>query len=155
MNVISYNLKRHIELLNHQKNVISQDKSFFKENQAEFLELSRYNAAVDQHIFWENRFEVASLIQTFLNQEINAEEFHDSVFGLRRNHIDKCDKFLSKLVSGEIKEFFPNKESYKLKGFLSSLYFECEHFEVNSDEETFYNSIRNGFLKFQKILNEE
>jgi hypothetical protein len=26
---------------------------------------------------------------------------------------------------------------------------------VNSDEETFYNSIRNGFLKFQKILNEE
>ena len=155
MNGISYNLKRHIELLNHQKNVISQDKSFFKENQAEFLELSRYNAAVDQHIFWENRFEVASLIQTFLNKEINAEKFHDSVFGLRRNHIDKCDKFLSKLVSEEIKEFFPNKESYKLKGFLSSLYFECEHFEMNWDEERFYNSIRNGFLKFQKILNEE
>ena len=31
----------------------------------------------------------------------------------------------------------------------------CEHFEINWDEETFYNSIRNGFLKFQKILNEE
>ena len=107
MNVISYNLKRHIELLNHQKKVISQNKSFFKENQAEFLELSHYNADVAQHIFWEDRFEVASLIQTFLNKEINAEEFHDSVFGLRRNHIDKCDKFLSKLVSGEIKEFFP------------------------------------------------
>ena len=108
MNVISYNLKRHIKLLNHQKNVISQGKSFFKENQAEFLELSRYNAAVDQHIFWVNRFEVASLVQTFLNKEINAEEFHNSVFGLRRNHINKCDKFLSKLVFGEIKEFFPN-----------------------------------------------
>jgi hypothetical protein len=26
---------------------------------------------------------------------------------------------------------------------------------MNWDEETFYNSIRNGFLKFQKILNEE
>jgi len=51
MNVISYNLKRHIKLLNHQKKVISQNKSFFKENQAEFLELSQYNAAVDQHIF--------------------------------------------------------------------------------------------------------
>jgi hypothetical protein len=72
---------------------------------------------------------VASLIQTFLNKEINAEEFHDNVFGLRRNHIDKCNKFLSKLVSEEIKEFFPTKESYKLKGFLSSLYFECEHFD--------------------------
>jgi len=62
MNIISYNFKRHIELLNYQKNVISQDKSFFKENQSEFLELSRYSAAVDQHIFWQNRFEVALLI---------------------------------------------------------------------------------------------
>jgi len=97
------------------------------------LELSQYNAAVDQHIFWEDPFEVASVIQAFLNKDIDGEEFHDSVFGLRRN----CDKFLSRLVSEEIKEFFPNKESYKLKGFLSSLYF---------DEETFYNSIRNGFL---------
>ena len=26
---------------------------------------------------------------------------------------------------------------------------------MNWDEETFYNSIRNGVLKFQKILNEE
>ena len=155
MNVISYNLKRHVELLNHEKKVRSQNKSFFKENRAESLKLSKYSAAVDQHIFWEDRFEVASLIQAFLTKEIDAEEFHDSVFGLRRNHIDKCDKFLSKLVSEEIKKFSPNKESYKLKGFLSSLYFECEHFEINWDEETFYNSIRNGFLKFQKILNEE
>ena len=155
MNLINYNLKKHIELLNHQKKLRIQDKSFLKENQAEFLELTRYNAAVDHHIFWENRFEVASLIQTFLNHEITAKEFHDCVFGLRRNHIDKCDKFLAKLVSGEIKEFFPNKEAYKLKGFLSSLYGECEYFEMNWDEETFYNSIRNGFLKFQKILNEE
>lgn len=155
MNLISYNLKKHIELLNHQKNVISQGKSFLKENQAEFLELSQYDAAVDPHIFWENRFEVTSLIKTFLNQEIIVEEFHDSVFGLYRNHIHKYNKFISKLVSGEIKEFFPNKESYKLKGFLSFLYSECEYFEMNRDEETFYNSIRNGFLKFQKILNEE
>lgn len=119
------------------------------------MELSKYNAAVDRHIFWEDRFEVASLIQAFLNKEMDGEEFHDNVFGLRRNHLAKCEKFLSKLVSEEIKDFVPNKESYKLKGFLSSLYFEYEHFEMNFDEEEFYTSIRNGFLKFQKILNEE
>jgi hypothetical protein len=44
-----------------------------KENQAEFLELRKYNAAVDQQIFWEDRFEVASLIQAFLNF-LNFEE---------------------------------------------------------------------------------
>jgi len=155
MNVINYNIKRHIELLKYEKKIRSQNKSFFKENQTEFLELSKYNAAIDQHIFWEDRFEVASLIQTFLNKEIDGEEFHDSVFGLRRNYITKCEKFLLKLVSEDIKEFFLNKKSYKLKGILSSLYFECEHFEMNFDEEEFYTSIRNGFLKSQKILNEE
>ena len=38
MNIISYNLKRHIELLKYEKKVRSQNKSFFKENQTEFLE---------------------------------------------------------------------------------------------------------------------
>ena len=94
-------------------------------------------------------------MEAFLNKKMNAHEFHDSVFGLRRKHLAKCDTFLSKLVSEEIKDFSPSKDAYRLKGFLSALYFECEHFEMNWDEETFYNSIRNGFLKFQKILNEE
>ena len=85
----------------------------------------------------------------------DIEEFRESVFGLRRKHMDKYNKFLSKLISKEIEKFSPNKKAEKLNGFLSSLYFECENFEMDSDEETFYNSIRNGFLKFQKILNEE
>jgi hypothetical protein len=155
INIIRYNFKRHIELLNHQKKVLSQHRSFFEENQEEFLELSKYNGVIDQHIFWENRFEVASIIKTFLNKKIDAHEFHDSVFGLRRNHIEKCNRFLSQLLSEEIKEFVPNKESYKLKRFLSSLYFECEHFEMDWDEKKFYNSIRNGFVKMQDVLEED
>ena len=155
MNSINYDLKRHIELLKHEKKFRSQNKSFFEENLTEFWELNKYNAAVSEHIFWEDRFQVDSLIQAFLNKEINGEEFHDNVFELRRNHLAKCKKFLSQLVSKEIKNFFPNKESYKLKGFLSSLYFECENFEMNFDEEEFYASIQDGLLKFRKILKEE
>jgi hypothetical protein len=126
-----------------------------KENPKEALELIKYGAKVSQHIVWEDRFEIASVIQDFLSKKIDAHEFHDSVFGLRRKHSEKCKRFLSKLVSEEIKDFCPNKNAHKLKGFLSALYFECEHFEMHWDEERFYNSIRNGFLKFQKILNEE
>ena len=155
MNVISYNIKKHIELLKYEKKVRSQNKSFFKENRTESLELSKYSAAVSQHIFWENRFEVASVIQAFLSKEMDGQEFHDSVFGLRRKHLAKCNKFLSKLVSEEIKDFSPTKESYKSKGFLSALYFECEHFETNFDEDELYTSIRTRFLKFQKFLNGE
>ena len=125
---INYNLKRHIELLKQKKKILNEKKSFLKENPKEGLELIKYNAKVSQHIVWEDRFEIASVIENFLSKKINAHEFHDSVFGLRRNHIAKCDKFLSKLVSEEIKNFCPNKNSHKLKRFLSVLYFECEHF---------------------------
>ena len=90
---------------------------------------------------WEDRFEIASVMEDFLSKKINAHEFHDSVFGLHRKHLEKCKRFLSKLVSEEIKDFCPNKNAHKLKGFLSALYCECEHFETNFDEAEFYTSI--------------
>jgi hypothetical protein len=154
---MTYNQKRHIQLLKRSQDLKNQGKHLFLENPEEDLELSKYDGAVAQHIFWEDRFEVASLIQAFLNKEMDGEEFHDSVFGLRRKQIAKCDKFLSELAleKEELKDFFPNKESYKLKGFLSFLYFECEHFDDDYENDEFYTSIKNGFLKFQKALNEE
>ena len=112
MNDMNYNLKRQVELLKWKKKVLSQNKSFFKENRAEALELSKHSAAVSPHIFWENSFEVASVIRVFLNKEIDGPKFHDSIFGLRRKHLVKCDTFLSKLVSEELKYFYPTKNSH-------------------------------------------
>jgi len=153
--LFSYNLKRHIELLKQQKKVRNEKKSFLKENPKEDSELNKYSANVSQHIDWEDRFEIASVMEDFLSKKIDAHEFHDRVFGLRHMHLEKCKRFLSKLVSDEIKDFCPNKDAHKLKGFLSALYFECEHFETNFDEAELYTSIENLFLNFQKALNEE
>lgn len=144
---INYNLKRHIELLKQEKKILNEKKSFLKENPKEALELIKYGAKVSQHIVWEDRFEIASVMEDFLSKKINAHEFHDTVFGLRRKHSEKCKRFLSKLVSEEIKDFCPNKNAHKLKGLLSALYFECEHFETNFDEAELYTSIQN-YLKF-------
>ncbi len=94
-------------------------------------------------------------MEDFLSKKINAHDFHDSVFGLRRKHIEKCDRFLSKLVSGEIKDFCPNKNSHKTGAILSTLYFDCEAFETNFDEAEFYTSIEDIFFHFQISLNEE
>ena len=152
---INYNLKRHIELLKQKKKILNEKKSFLKENRKEALELIKYGAEVENHIVWEDRFEIASVMEDFLSKKINAHEFHDSVFGLRRKHLEKYNRFISKLVSEEIKDFYPNKNAHKLRVLLSALYFECEHFETNFDEVELYTSIENVFFKFQLILNEE
>ena len=93
---INYNLKRHIELLKQEKKILNEKKSFLKENPKEALELIKYGAKVSQHLVWEDRFEIASVIEDFLSKKINAHEFHDSVFGLRHKHSEKCKRFLSK-----------------------------------------------------------
>lgn len=99
---MNYNLKRHIELLNQEKKVRNEKKSFWKENPKEALELTKYNVQVDNHIVWEDRFEIGSVMTDFLSKNIDAHEFHDNVFGLRYKHLEKTNRFLSKLVLEEI-----------------------------------------------------
>ena len=49
--ILIYNLERHIKLLNDQKKILDQNKSFSKENEVKFLELNKDGLIVDQHIF--------------------------------------------------------------------------------------------------------
>jgi hypothetical protein len=71
---INYNLKRHIELLKQEKKILNEKKSFLKENPKEALELIKYGAKVSQHIVWEDRFEIASVMEDFLSKKINAHK---------------------------------------------------------------------------------
>ena len=150
-----YNQRRHIQLLKCSQDFKNQGKSFYKESPEESLELSHYNAAVEQHIFWEQRYEVYELMEDFLNRKINGQEFCDRVFGLRRNLMIACDQFLVQLVGVGVKDFQPDPRSKNLSGFLTGLFCECDGFMEDYQNPKFYTSIQNGFLNFQKALNEE
>ena len=153
----------HLELLKRSQDFKNQGKNLFLENREEDFELSKYNAAVAEHIFWQDRYQVALLMEDFLNRKIDGEELCDRVYGLRRKLINACEKFKLELGSEEFKDFQPDGRSKKLNGFLTGLFCECEHFADKSrrklredyENHQFYTSIKNGFLKFQKVLNEE
>jgi hypothetical protein len=149
---MTYNQKRHIQLLQR-----SQDlkKNLFLENREEDFELSEYNIAVEEHIFWQYRYQVASLMENFLNRKINGEKFCDRVFGFRRELMNRYDKFLLELSSGKVKDFQPDERSKKLSGFLTGLFCYCDDFMEDYENEEFSTAIQNGFLNFQKALNEE
>jgi hypothetical protein len=123
------------------------------------LELSKYDVAVEGHIFWQDRDQVTLLMEDFLNKKIDGESFCDQVYGLRRKLINKCEKFKLELISSseKIKDFPPDRRSKKLNGFLTDLYFKYEYFAEAEDyqNEKFYDSIKNGLLNFQKALNKE
>jgi hypothetical protein len=49
-----YNQQKHIQLLKRSQDFKNQGKSFYKQSTEKSLELSHYNAAVEQHIFWQH-----------------------------------------------------------------------------------------------------
>lgn len=147
-----YNLDRHRQLL-----IKNQEKDLFTENENEFFELSEYNAAVANHIFWTHRYQVALLMENFLNRKIDGELLCEEVYGLRRQLINTFDNFTLELISNSenTKNFQPDERSKKLSGFLTGIFCECEHFAEDYENDEFYTSIKNGFENFQNALNEE
>lgn len=154
---MKYNQKRHIELLKRSEDLKNQGKNIFIENPEEDFELSQYDIAVEEHFFWQDRKQVSLLMKNFLDKKINSTLFCDEVYGLRHKLINTCKKFDLELISSseKIKDFHPNEKSKKLSGFLTTLYCECEYFTETEEYQEFYDSIKNGFLILQKILNEE
>jgi hypothetical protein len=119
------------------------------------LELCSYDVVVEENIFWQQRYKVDELMQDFLNRKIDGQEFCSQVFGLRRNLMIECDKFLVQLGAGEVKDFQPDPRSKKLSGFLSGLFCYCDDFMEDYENDEFSNAMQNGFLNFQKALSEE
>ena len=99
---MTYNQKRHIQLLKRSQDLKNQGKNLFIENREEDFELSKYNIAVEEHIFWQDRYQFALSREDFLNRKIDGEEFCDGVYGLRRKLIDSCKKFNLELGSEKL-----------------------------------------------------
>lgn len=94
-------------------------------------------------------------MQDFLNRKIDGQKFCDRVCGLRRNLMIATNKFLIQLDVGEVKDFQPDPRSKKLSDLLSGLFCDCDYFMEDYKNYQFFDAIQNGFLNFQKPLNEE
>lgn len=79
---------RYLELLKRLQDLKNQGKSFYRENQEDYLELCEYRAALEEHVFWKNRRQFALLMENFINGTIDGEEFSEDFSVLRRKLID-------------------------------------------------------------------
>lgn len=84
---------------------------------------------------------------------MDGQEFRDSFLELCRKLIDPYDEFIVKLGSEKLKDFQPDIRSAGFGGLISFLSSECDNFSGDYDNKEFYDSIKDRFLKFQKVLN--
>ena len=151
----NYNRNRHLKLLKRSQTLEKQGKSLYQKSTNEYLELSRYEGAIQSYIYWESRRQFALLMKKFVTGIIDGEEFSDSFCELRQKLTDKCDEFIVELDSDKLKDFNPDLRSTGFGSFISFLRAECDNFSEDYQNDEFYNSIKDCFLKLRKVLDEE
>ena len=152
---MTYNQKRYIELFKRSEDLNNLGKSFYKESKDEYLELAKYEADIQSYIFWKSRTLFLLLMEKFVNKIINGEEFNDSFLELRQRLVDECYGSLKELRSEKLKDFQLDPRSYRFGSLISFLRAECDNFSEDYQNDEFYDSIKDCFLKLQKALNEE
>ena len=152
---MTYNQKQHIELLRRSEDLKNLGKSFYQESKDEYLELSKYEGAIQSYLYWKSRTLFVLLMKKFVNRIISGEEFSDSFLELRQRLIYECDVFLKELGSEKLKDFQLDRRSYGFVSLISFLRAECDNFSEDYQNEEFYDSIKDCFLKLQKALNKE
>jgi hypothetical protein len=78
---MTYNKERHKQLVIRSQDLKNQGKNLFLENPEEDSELSKYNIAVEEHVFWTHREDFFLLMKNFIDNIINFDEF-ETAFSL-------------------------------------------------------------------------
>ena len=152
---MTWNQKRYIELLKRSEHLKNLKKSFYQESKDEYLELANYEGAIASYIYWKSRILFLRIMEKFVNKIISGEEFEDSFFELRQRLIYECEDFLKELKSEKLKDFELDPRSYGFGSLISFIKAECDNFNEDYQNEEFYDSIKDCFLRLQIALNEE
>ena len=147
---MTFDRNKYFELLELEKQYKNQEKSFYKEDFANYKKLIKYQSKLITHIYWENRKKYVSLIKSFINDVISADDFTYDFLALWRKNRDAFDPT-------EI-NFDLNPKSIEFCDIVERIFYDCDMFDPESEEGEEYNSIwlknsvKKALLKMQKYL---
>ncbi len=147
-----YNRKRHVQLLERSQFFKNQGKSFDQENMDDYLELLKYEGIIQSYIYWTSRTFFVLLLEKFVNRLMSGEEFNDNFRQLHQGLIYEFHAFKKKLSSEQLIGFYIDPRSDKFGSLISFLRAECDNFTEDYENEEFYESIKDCFLKLQQTL---
>lgn len=147
---MTYNKKRHKQLVIRSQDLKNQGKTLFRENTEEYSELLDYEIAVEEQIFWTNRGEFFLVMKDFLDNIINFDEFETAFTLLYHKTRKEFDMFIIDLK--QIEKFQPSTRSYRFASVINSIYrqFEAVEDEYCTEQEV-KDYVKEAYLKFQKF----
>ena len=145
---MNYNKSRHKELVILAQELLNQGKHIFLEK--EFFELSKYNIAVEEQVFWTHRENFLLLMKKLINNKINFDEFETAFSLLYRKTTDEVQIFERDLE--QIETFEPSTRLDRFASFITSIFRQFEEIEDEySTEEEVKDFVNEVYLKFQNV----
>jgi hypothetical protein len=130
---MTYNKIRHLELLRRFLDFKNQGKNIYDlylENRDEYMELEEYRCALYHHIFWKSKEEFALLMENYLHDSIDFEEFEIAFSRLWWEMMEEDEAFQMDLKGVENLQLDPRSD-----GFGSLVTSVFRQFEVLEDDE--------------------
>ena len=124
---MTYDKERHKQLVIRSINLKNQGKNLFLENPKEDSELSKYNIAVEEQVFWTHRENFVLIMKNFLDNILDFDEFETAFSLLYRKTTKEVDMFIIDLK--QIEKFQPSTRSYRFASVLGSIYRQFEEVE--------------------------
>ena len=144
---MTYNKKRHKQLLIRSQILKKQGKNLFLENPEEDSELSKYNIGVEEQVFWTHRENFVLIMKNFLENILDFDEF-ETAFSLFYEEVRK-EVNMFKIDLEQIDKFKPSTRSYPFASVISSIY---RQFEEVEDEYCTEQEVKDYiYLKIQKF----
>lgn len=151
---MDYNKKRHKQLVIRSQDLKNQGKNLFLENPEEDSELSKYNIAVEEQVFWTHREDFFLLMKNFIDNILNFDEFETAFSLLYRKTSQEVDMLIIDLK--QIEKFQPSTRSSRFASFIGSIFRQFEEVEDEyCTKQEVKDSVKKVYLKFQNFLTEE
>ena len=129
----TYNKIRHLELLRRFLDSEKQGKNtydLYLENRDEYMELQEYRCTLYHHLFWKKKEQFVLLMENFIQDSIDMEEFETAFSRLWKETMKVYDAFEIDLK--ELKNFELDSNSDGFGSLVTAIF---RQFEVLEDEE--------------------
>jgi hypothetical protein len=125
----TYSKVRHLELLRRFLDLKKHGKDLYTKNRDEYLELLHYRGRLEDHAFWKSREQFVLLMENFVNDSIDIEQFKIAFSRFWRETFKAHDAF--KIDLKRVKNFQYNPRSDRFCSFVTFVF---RQFEVLEDE---------------------
>jgi hypothetical protein len=129
---MTYNKIRHLELLKRFLDFENQGKDLYTENRDEYKELSAYRNALYNYSFWKSKEQFISLIDNFIQDSIDMEQFEIAFSKLWWETMKLYHEFEINVQEFKNFDFEPDPKSDGFGNLMSAIF---RQFEVLEDEE--------------------